>query len=206
LLLDFPGFGGAPPPPVPWGTIEYSDLVAEWLDQLPRKPRVWIGHSFGCRIGIRLASRHPKQLDGLVLIAGAGIRPPVPLHKRISRTLRGWMFKILKAIATSEDAKNRLRERWGSADYRRAGELRSTFVKVVNEDLSTDAAQVDVPVCLIYGERDTETPPSVGKAFASRIKKSSLHLLPRYGHLDILNEGRFQVQALIKDFVKGIFK
>src|SRR5947199_6674289 len=55
LLVDFPGFGASPMPPAAWGTADYADAVAEWLAGLPAKRRVWIGHSFGSRVGLRLA-------------------------------------------------------------------------------------------------------------------------------------------------------
>lgn len=205
VLLDFPGFGGVSCPPTPWGTVEYADLVAEWLQQTPQRPRIWIGHSFGCRVGIRLASRHPELLDGLVLIAAAGIRPPVPVPTRVARRLRTSVFRTLKMLSLSESAKERLKERWGSEDYKNAGPLRGTFVKVVNEDLSNDAASIGLPVSLIYGEQDTETPVAIGRAFTSRFKNVELHILPRYGHLDILGDGRFQLQVLIKGFVNRLW-
>ncbi len=206
LVVDFPGFGGSPPPPAPWGTVDYAELVAEWIGQLPQGPRVWIGHSFGCRVGIRLASRHPTLVNGLLLIAAAGIRPPIPFWKKAQRSGRGILFRVLKGIALSEPARERLRSRWGSEDYRRAGALRATFVKVVNEDLTDDARRITLPVRLIYGESDSETPVTVGRIFAGLIPDSRLDVLPRYGHLDILTNGRFQLQALVKAFVQDIAK
>ena len=62
VLIDFPGFGASPLPPGAWGTADYADMVAEWLGGLPPARRVWIAHSFGCRVGLQLASRHPETL------------------------------------------------------------------------------------------------------------------------------------------------
>src|SRR6266478_4122175 len=69
IVLDFPGFGAAPLPPGAWGTADYADAVAEWMPQLPAGRRVWVGHSFGSRVGLRLAAQHPELVDGLFLIA-----------------------------------------------------------------------------------------------------------------------------------------
>jgi pimeloyl-ACP methyl ester carboxylesterase len=101
-------------------------------------------------------------------------------------------------------AKERLRQRWGSADYRRAGALRPTFVRVVNEDLTEPASQIVAPVRLIYGERDTETPLSIATKFESLIPNSRLTIVPGVGHLDVLTAGRFQVQVIIKEFVEEL--
>ena len=40
VLLDLPGFGAAPPPPDAWGTADYADGIAEWLNGLPPGRRV----------------------------------------------------------------------------------------------------------------------------------------------------------------------
>src|ERR1043166_943890 len=58
-FVDLPGFGESPPPPFPWGTPEYGDAVAEWLQSLPIARRTIVGHSFGCRVALRLAAQHP---------------------------------------------------------------------------------------------------------------------------------------------------
>jgi pimeloyl-ACP methyl ester carboxylesterase len=205
-LLDLPGFGATSRPAEPWGTIEYAEFVADWLMAQPRRPRLWIGHSFGCRVGIRLACRHPELLDGLVLIAAAGLPVRRPPLERMKRGLRKRIFSLLKALAGTEATREKLRQRWGSADYRNAGPLRATFVKVVNENLADDAARISLPVLLIYGEADAETPVSVGQAFARLMPNAKLQVLQRYGHVDILANGRFQLQSRIHDFAKAIWK
>ena len=59
-LVDFPGFGKSSNPPESWGTAEYADFIAEWMKGLRASGSIWIGHSFGGRVGIQLAARHPK--------------------------------------------------------------------------------------------------------------------------------------------------
>lgn len=206
LMLDFPGFGDSPPPPEPWGTAEYANLVHEWLGQFPKRRRIWIGHSFGCRIGIRLASAYPDCVDGLFLISAAGLRARTTLRAKIMRFWRTRTFKVLQIVARSEVARDRLRERWGSLDYRRAGPLRRTLVKVVNEDLTSQSRRIQVPVQLVYGINDTETPPTMGQKFEALIPGSHLTILPKYGHLDILSSGKFQIQALLKEFIGNVCK
>jgi pimeloyl-ACP methyl ester carboxylesterase len=204
LMLDFPGFGGLLPPPAPWSTEEYAELAAQWMATLPRNPRIWIGHSFGCRIGIRLASNYQGGLDGMVLIAAAGVRPRVRAGARISRFFKGLAFRTLKRLAPSESARERLRNAWGSSDYRNAGAMRPTLVRVVNEDLSEAARNIHIPVLLLYGNDDVDTPVTVGRLFNALIPGSRLEILPKYGHLNILDKGRFQLQSRIRSFIQDI--
>src|SRR5438067_860182 len=53
-LIDFPGFGASAPPPEVWGTAEYADATAEWLSTLAPARLIWVGHSFGSRVGIQI--------------------------------------------------------------------------------------------------------------------------------------------------------
>lgn len=206
IAVDFPGFGGSPLPSRAWGTEDYADFVAGWLAARPRKPRVWIGHSFGCRVGIRIASKHPHLLDGMILIAAAGIPAPRSLYKQAVRVLRGYTFKTLKVLAPSESLRERLRDYFGSADYRRAGPLRDSFVKVVNENLTGLARQISLPVHLVYGAEDTETPVAVGRLFQKAMPNAQFTIVPHYGHLDILSSGRFQLQPIIRAFLRDLWK
>ena len=90
-LIDLPGFGASPVPPAAWGTEDYADAMAEWDCRDPaggRKRRTWVGHSFGCRVGLQLAARHPRAVEALFLIAAAGLPPHRSLAARDRSTPR----------------------------------------------------------------------------------------------------------------------
>lgn len=203
LLIDVPGFGASPVPPGVWGSPEYADAAAEWLADVP-KPRVWIGHSNGCRIGIQLAARHPGLIDGLVLVAAAGVPPRRSLPERARRAVRRWAFKSLRALTPEGPRRERLRERFGSADYRQAGKMRPILVKTVSENLAAVAAKVRCPTLLIYGERDTETPPDVGAQLQRLIPGAELALLRGLDHWSVLSEGQHQAVYRISQFIERL--
>src|SRR3954447_12365201 len=203
-LIDFPGFGKSPLPPGHWGTAEYADTVSNWLGQLrPQQRYIWVGHSFGGRVGLQLASRHPEKVAGMVLIAAAGLQRRRTLAQRTRISLRRIVFKTAKRLLGEGPQLNRLRQKMGSADYRSAGALRPIFNRVVQEDLTNVAAQVRCPTVLIYGKEDTETPPEFGERLNRLIPGSELILLERFGHLNILNEGRHQLAVRIRRFLEA---
>lgn len=204
ILFDFPGFGHSPQPEQVWGTADYADAAASFLASLPRGRRIWIGHSFGCRVGLQLAARHPDLVDGLFLIAAAGLPRPRTLTQQAQIKSRVWTFKLLKALPKFGVDTAAAREKFGSADYRAAGEMRPIFVKVVSENLSEVARQVQVPVQLVYGALDDDTPPAIGEMFAKLIPKAELTVLPRFNHYTILTEGAHQVQHQLGRFVSRI--
>jgi len=206
LLLDFPGFGESPPPPDAWDTGDYADASAELLASRPPSGRtIWVGHSFGCRVGLQLAARHPHAVSALFLIAGAGLPRQRSLPERIRLGARVRTFKALKRAAPLLGLDvEALRRRFGSRDYANAGEMRAVLAKVVAEDLSDVARAVRCPVHLVYGENDTETPPEIGERLARLISRAELTILPRHDHHSVLSTGKHQVLKRLRDFVGTI--
>ncbi|MBV9405722.1 MAG: alpha/beta fold hydrolase, partial [Acidobacteriaceae bacterium] len=123
-LVDFPGFGNSPNPPLTWGTAEYADAIARWLASLPATPIVWIGHSFGGRIGLQLAARHSQFVSAMVLIASAGLKRRRTFQEELRFQLRKTAFQTARRLMRDGPQLDRLRQRFGSSDYRSAGAMR----------------------------------------------------------------------------------
>ncbi|MBI1326544.1 MAG: alpha/beta fold hydrolase [Alphaproteobacteria bacterium] len=198
-VVDFPGFGSSAAPSTDWAVGDYAELMAAFLGSLPQQKTIWVGHSFGCRVGIKLAATHKNLLQHLVLIAAAGVPRKRSLFTRLKGFCRARLFKLLKGLAKDEQTIEKLRQKYGSRDYLNAGILRGTFIKVVNENLAQDAQQIAVPVTLIYGENDSETPVDVGQSFARLMPNSHLHIAPALDHYSILTQGRHFVLQLVKE-------
>jgi len=203
-LIDFPGFGKSPVPPETWGTAEYADCAAELIKASVTQPVIWIGHSFGCRVGLQLAARHPGLLAGMVLIAAAGLKRQRSVMERIRFESRKFAFKTAKLFTREGPQRDQLRQRFGSQDYRNAGALRPIMVRVIGEDLTEVAKEVRCPTLLIYGSYDTETPPEFGERFKALIPESALAILDGFNHLSILTEGRHQVTLRIRKFMESL--
>lgn len=183
--VDLPGFGWSQAPPVAWGVADYADHVRQLLDEIRISKAALLGHSFGGRIAIRLASRHPERIGRLVLVASAGVRPKRGLryHARVAT------FKALRRVLTLpglEGPGSRLLARWqakaGSRDYLAAGRLRPTFVKVVNEDLTPTLALIQAPTLLLWGDQDQEVRRPAVDVMAARIPGARLEVFAGAGH------------------------
>ncbi|GHF15820.1 alpha/beta hydrolase [Kordiimonas sediminis] len=203
-LYDQPGFGKTPKLADGAGTEDYADALAEQVRALGPMKHIFIGHSFGGRVSIQLAARHPDLVKAVILIAGAGI----PRTKTVRMKIRSTAIKILGKLARFADKvfgttfTERFRNKFGSRDYKAAGALRPTFVRVVSENLTSVAASVTAPVLLIYGSEDTETPPEIGQKYAAALPNGRYEELAGFGHLDILSRGTYQCEALIRDFLE----
>lgn len=201
VLIDFPGFGQSPRPATDWATEDYADAIAAWIKAQGLGPVLWVGHSFGGRVGLQLAARHPDLVRGLFLIAAAGLKRRRPPLKRAYFWLRVRLFKLLKKLIPFGLDEERLRARFGSRDYNSAGALRGILIKTIGEDLTSVAAKIRCPLTLVYGRDDTETPPEFGERYHALVPGSSLFVLEGEDHYSVLSHGRHQVAALLSEFI-----
>jgi pimeloyl-ACP methyl ester carboxylesterase len=205
VLLDLPGFGASPEPPGHWGTADYADAIAEWLASRLRMRRIWIGHSFGGRVGLQLAARHPQAVDGLFLIATPGLPPHRSAWQQFQVTTRRLSVRLARAFTPEGPARERLRTRFGSSDYRTASPLmRQVLVKAVNEDLSEAARAVRVPTMLICGDRDSDAPPEMGERYKRLIPHAQLVVLRGFDHWSLLTDGRHQIVQRLGEFLEQV--
>lgn len=204
IVLDFPGFGQSPRPAENWDTAAYADAIAAHLKAAGSPPIIWISHSFGGRVGVQLASRHPELVKGLVLIAGAGLKRKRPPLKSLYFKGRIALYKALKKLIPLGLSQDWLYAKFGSRDYKSAGEMRDIFRSVIAEDLTPQAQSITAPTLLIYGSADTETPPEFGQRYHGLIRNSALHILDGQDHYTVLGNGRHQVANLLQGFITDL--
>lgn len=193
-LLDLPGFGQTEAPPEPWNVADYARFVLAYLDTA-NLPRVaLLGHSFGGRIGLVLAAQHPERVSRMVLANSAGLRTPPSLRQRLrhgaARLIRH-SLDLLGLTSTRERLQAFYNRRYASQDYLNAGPLRETFLRIISEDLTAYAAQVQAPTVLIWGDRDTDTPLWQGRRLEQIMPDAGLVVFAGAGHfsyLERLNE------------------
>lgn len=201
--LDLPGHGMSTEPPEAWGIEKFTSFVEKFIATLGIKCPVLIGHSFGGRISILLASRN--DVAKVVLVDSAGIKPKRPLKYYY----KVYSFKFLKKVAPlilgktkANEIIERKRSKSGSADYRNSSPMmRAVMSRCVNEDLRHVMPSIKAPTLLVWGENDTATPISDAKLMESLIPDAGLVSFPGCGHYSFLdNPGQFK--AVIQNFLK----
>ena len=204
--VDLPGFGKSDPPPESWGTADYAICIEEFMAAEGIAQATLCGHSFGGRVSIQLTARAPEKVKKLILLNSSGLPPVRPWDAQIRIRILRYIAKALKFIdATTGTAffKNNFAPRFGSADYKKAGELRSVFVRTVNEDLTPQALAVKARTLLLWGERDTETPVALGVALKSLIHNSHMVVLAGKGHEPFQDVGSHLCAYHIFSFLAG---
>lgn len=203
-LLDLPGFGGSEPPPSSWGTADYANAIAGYLDEHRIARADFLGHSYGGKTAMKLASTRPDLVRRLVLIDVSGLPGRPPLGRRLKirgvKALRS-VLKLLEKFGIP------LYTRWfiprfASADYKAAGPLREVFVRVVNEDLTPDIRTIKVPTLLLWGELDRDTPLEMAHRLSELIPGSKLITLPGKDHFPFVGAGAASLCAFhIREFL-----
>lgn len=194
VMPDLPGFGGSESPPTDWGVGEYAQFTVSFLSALGVGAVHLLGHSFGGRIAIWIAAHWPERVRKLVLVNSAGIRP----KRSLAYAVRVGAAKTLNRLGPWG---RRFAPLFGSRDYKTAGPLRGTLVKVVNEDLTGLLDRIQAPTLLVWGDHDRAVPLHDGHLMAGLIKGSRLLVLGGAGHFSYLDRPAEFCDA-VRDFLE----
>ncbi len=205
LSVDLPGFGWSPAPPVAWGVADYAEHVERLMQETGIAVAALVGHSFGGRIAITLAATQPARVSRLVLVAGAGIRPRrrAGYYVRVGAVkLARWVFSLPGWGATGQRLISKMSGRFGSRDYRAAGPMRPTLVKVVNEDLTPLLSAIQAPTLILWGDRDQEVPRSAMEIMAAKIPHARQIVFEGAGHFPFLDMPEKFLET-VKEFLRA---
>jgi 3-oxoadipate enol-lactonase len=185
-----------------------DDLIA-LLDHLSIEKAVLCGLSMGGYIALRAIERFPNRINGLILCDTKS--EPDTNEAKIKRTVSMKTIKTAGARAFTEDF---VKSGFWEKTFDKNPEAIEFIKKIIyrNSPLGicgtllalasrTDTTQVlssiKVPTCIIVGEYDKLTPPSIAQAMHKTIAGSELHILPNAGHMSNLENTKEFNQRLI---------
>lgn len=207
VQFDMPGFGGSDEPREAWNVDAYADFFCKLMQALNIERAVLIGHSYGGRVIIKLASRErlPFEITNIVLIDSAGILP----QKTFLQKMKIKRYRILKNIlnlrpvyALFPELIDDWRSRQGSADYRNATPMmRKCLVMAVNEDLTDLLPKIRQDTLLIWGDKDTATPIADAKIMEDKIPGAGLAVIAGAGHFSFLEQ-----PAVFRNIMRAYFR
>lgn len=194
IAPDFPGFGKTCEPSFAYNTADYCDFVLCLLENLGIDKASFIGHSHGGRTILELASRSklPVDIHKIVLFDSAGL----PVKKSIKVKTKTFTYKVLKklfltklALKVCPDGVERLRKKFGSADYSNSSALlRESMVKVISEDFTDKLKYIKAPTLLIWGDKDKDTPVENAKIMEKMIPNCGLVTIKNAGHFSFVSD------------------
>lgn len=178
VVIDFPGFGKSGAPNEGWGIYDYADIIHKFIMELSLDEVILVGHSFGGRIALILASDRHEYIKKIVLISSAGLKPKFSLKKKI---------KVLKYKYAKKHGKDV--SSYGSDDYKNlTPQMQKIFVRIVNTFLNDRLKNIICPTLIIWGEHDTQTPLYMARKLNLSIEKSILEIFEGCGHFCFLEQ------------------
>lgn len=191
-LLDLPGFGESPNPRKTFTILDYSNVVAKFIEKIQLKNVTLVGHSFGGRITIKISALHPELIDRIVLVDSAGVRlNGSNKYKTVAKIAKPFFKpKFMQGL------RKKIYQTIGAADYLETPELKETFVNIISEDLTRFMPRVIQPTLIIWGAEDTETPLEYAEIMNSAIKGSRLEVFENAGHFSFLDQVELFVREL----------
>ncbi len=199
IVPDLPGFKEENKLERAWDLDDY----VVWLKDFSKdKERFFLlGHSFGGRVSLLFALKHPDKLKGLILVDSAGVAPNDLKKKYISRFapslkklsfLPGYLFfrKVFYKFVIRK------------TDYLYVdGVLKETFKKTIARDLTSILPQIETKTLILWGGKDKITPFSHAKLMKEKIENSKMEVFKGIGHNPHLDDPEALAKKIL-DFIK----
>ncbi len=207
VATDHRGWGDSDAPEGGYRIVDLADDAQGVIEALDLSRYVLVGHSMGGKVAQLLASRRPRGLEGLVLVAPS---PPSPMA--LSDEQRAVMVNaydsresirwVLDYVLTGSPLASERREQVIEDSLRGAPQAKAAWPNVaMREDISANVAAIDVPVLVIAGERDqVDRVETLQAELLPRIAHARLVVLHGIGHLSPL-EAPSAIAAAIRRFV-----
>jgi pimeloyl-ACP methyl ester carboxylesterase len=191
LVLDNRGTGRSDKPRPPYRMAEMADDVVAAMDAAGMRRAVIVGISMGGMIAQHVALRHPKRVDGLVLLATT---PGLP-HGRPPRLRDLATLLSMPVVVPRRGAKALARILLPAREVANARDLMREWPAALREEtvppvgfLGQVAAilfhstgfrlkRVDVPTVVVGAEHDVLVPVANSRTLASLIPDAHLELL-----------------------------
>src|SRR6202453_4965218 len=192
VAIDQRGWGSSEHPSSGYSLTELADDTGGAIEALGLDRYILVGHSMGGKTAQFLASRRPKGLVGLVLVAPA---PPSPLNlpeetrvnmsgPNVSEVVTAALKQVLTYKPISrEDAELLVSDAVRASPAARTAWARQTSL----EDITSAVGQINVPTLVIAGDKDKVDPvDTLKRELLPRISDAVLQVLPDVGHLSPL--------------------
>ncbi len=183
IILELPGHGGSQGE----GEEEiekYAEHVVSFLGTLGLSGVYLVGHSMGGAITQTVALKHPEMLKGIVLVGtGAKLRV-LPLILNGIRNNFEETIRTINELCFFRESPPWLMERsLAGLKHCRPEILYGDYLACDRFDIMNEIERIDCPALIICGNEDALTPVKYSQFLHSRLKRSQLAILPRTGHM-----------------------
>jgi len=193
IAWDAPGCGGSSDPVEPFGSADYVNSLAQFIQTLDAYPAHIAGLSWGGALALALYRQHPELFRSMVLAdtypGWKGSFPDEVVRERLEMCLResemapedfvpGWLPGLV-TDAAPDSLRREIVEIMSS--FHPAG-YRLMVQAFAHLDLRDVLPTISVPTLLIWGAEDKRSPVNVGETMRDSIPGARLVVIPQAGH------------------------
>lgn len=182
--LDLPGHGRSDPLDGAITIDAYAGAVRRFCDAAGLGRAVFVGHSMGGAIALRLALDASDRVAGLVLVAtGARLRVAPEVLSALASDLDAAVERICRLCygpGTPPDLLAR-----GVAEMRRTppGMLEEDFRACDRFDVRDRLGEIEAQALVLVGEQDVMTPPRYATYLGDHLPGAEVQVFPGAGHM-----------------------
>lgn len=219
LGIDLPGFGKSDKPQLEYSFEFYANTIIKFLDKLCIGKINLVGHSFGGHLTLYLAIHFPERLSKIIIVDSAGIQQftdeqkkyilmQYNINKLINVTAEelrfGLKLSFVKWLDVYEETVQRRIALSKSAEYRQyAFAVHKCIRAMLRQNVKNELYKIQLPVLIIWGEKDSLVPVIFGQEAHQLIQNSKLKVIPDSGHFPMIEKAK-EFNQSVSNFIGGI--
>ncbi len=217
ILPDLPGFGQSESfIEQPKDLLPYANIIHELVLHFESKDNIIGGCSMGGYISLEYLHRHPRSVNGLILIDTKATPDDMDAKQNRYKTMEMVRNSLVDWGKTDKDENvheslhiyrqflNHLHSRIASENTKKnLPDISSQILSIMQKqnplaiihalggmagrkDTTKTLHRVKIPVLILVGENDILTPPSVAEKMSIGLNEMTLKTIPKAGHLSNL--------------------
>jgi pimeloyl-ACP methyl ester carboxylesterase len=199
IAPDLPGFGRSGALGQPASYQAYADFLAGILDDLGIESAHVAGLSMGGGIALKFAASHPRRVRSLVLMAPTGC-PDVSLPALACNRVSEFLEQLTSP--GHNHGKGPVARAFLANVLAHPASLIATVRMVASDNLMADAARIEAPTLLLWGDRDRTIPLRLAQQFAARLPHATLRVMTDTFH-EMATTRPEDTAAIIHEFISG---
>jgi pimeloyl-ACP methyl ester carboxylesterase len=178
IAIDFPWFWWSDFPKFDWTIYDYTEFIEDFIKRIGLVKPTLVWHSFWWRVCIVMWSSQYENINKLILIWAAWIKPETNKLRHI--VTKAW--KLVFSIPWLQWIWYAIKSKIWSRDYVNSGRLKNIFLNTINDDLTPLLEKIKYPTLLLRGLDDTETPVADGILMNNTIDDTKIRIFEHWTH------------------------
>lgn len=167
----------------------FARFLEEFIEFKGFEDVILLGNSLGGHIGLLHTKMYPKMVRALVITGSSGLYESAMGDGYPKRGDYEFIKKKAEDVFYDPEVatKEIVDEVYATVNDRmKLVKTLSIAKSAIRHNMSKDLPSMNTPTCIIWGENDTVTPPSVAKEFHDLLPDSDLYWIPECGHAPMM--------------------